>query len=261
MSEPTPPNPSQTPFLVARNLCVSYKKAILKNLNLELYQGETLVVLGQSGCGKTTLLKALAGMLKPDQGEILLRGVSLESLTAKARKIIYLDQEPLLFDHLNIFENIAFPLRIQNLSNATIREQTETLLSLIEMTDHGRKQSWEISGGQKQRVAFARAIQAEPQVLLLDEPFCSLDDRTRNTMQVTYRKLHHQFNFSAIFVTHDVREALSVGDRFALMTDGRMTFYETKKDFIDDETTGVKAEIAFWKEISKVDQCKEQGDE
>lgn len=253
MTKPTPDKPSPSPFLVVRNLYVSYKKAILRNLHLELSQGETLVVLGQSGCGKTTLLKAIAGMLRAEQGEILLQGVSIESLTAKDRKIIYLDQEPLLFDHLNIFENIAFPLRIKKLSESVIREQTEDLLSLIEMSNHAKKQSWEISGGQKQRVAFARAIQAEPKVLLLDEPFCSLDDRTRNIMQETYRKLHHQFNFSAIFVTHDVREALSVGDRFALMSDGRMKFYQTKQDFIDDDSTGVKAEIAFWNSISKID--------
>lgn len=258
MNKPTSETPGRIPLLVACNLCVSYKKAIIKNLNLELYQGETLVVLGQSGCGKTTLLKALSGIVKPERGEILLQGESIESLSAKARKTIYLDQEPLLFDHLNIFENIAFPLRIQKRSDTAILEQTDKLLSLIDMTDHGRKQSWEISGGQKQRVAFARAIQAEPQVLLLDEPFCSLDDRTRNTMQETYRKLHRQYKFSAIFVTHDVREALSVGDRFALMSDGGMKFYLKKQDFIDDESSGVKAEIAFWNSINKLDHSNEQ---
>lgn len=223
---------------------------ILKDLSLDVNAGRTLVVLGQSGCGKTTLLKAIAGLLPLERGNICLAGHDITLASVRDRGALYLDQEPLLFEHLPMFENIAFPMRMQKHSEADIRSAVGELLSAIELQDDSGKYPHQLSGGQKQRVAFARAILARPKLLLLDEPFGSLDSRTRGQMQTLFAELSSRFQLTSIFVTHDVKEALIVGDQFASMSP-RLQLYPDRQSFMSDPASGVAEELAFWGRAAK----------
>jgi ABC-type sulfate/molybdate transport systems ATPase subunit len=222
---------------------------VLRDVSLIVYPSETLVVLGGSGSGKTTLLKVMAGLQPADSGSVYLDEVDLQSIPLTQRRVVYLDQEALLFEHLTVFENIAFSLRLRRVPTAQVEEQVDELLEAIGLSEHAGKRSWQLSGGQKQRIAFARAILAEPRVLLLDEPFGSLDARTRAEMQQLYQRLAARYRFTALLVTHDVREALVLGDRFAIMAAGELHCYESRAAFVADKSTGVQEEIAFWKQI------------
>jgi len=222
---------------------------VLSNISLVVYPNETLVVLGGSGCGKTTLLKVMAGLQRADSGVVYLDEMDLQTIPSQHRRVVYLDQEALLFEHLTVFENVAFSLRLRQVPTKRVREQVDELLEAIGLSDHVAKRSWQLSGGQKQRIAFARAILAEPRLLLLDEPFGSLDAFTRAEMQQLYQSLATRYQFTALLVTHDVREALVLGNRFAVMSAGKLHGYESRAAFIADRSTGVQEEIAFWKQI------------
>ncbi len=222
---------------------------VLCNVSLDVFPVETMVVLGGSGCGKTTLLKVIAGLQSVDSGVVHVDEVELRHLPPQARRVVYLDQEALLFEHLNVFENIAFGLRLRKVPSKQVKEHVDELLEAIGLGPHAAKRSWQLSGGQKQRIAFARAILAEPRVLLLDEPFGSLDARTRAEMQHLYQRLAERYRFTSLLVTHDVREALVLGNRFALMSGGALACYDSREAFVADETTGVREEVNFWKHI------------
>ncbi len=222
---------------------------ILKDVSLNVATGNTLVVLGESGCGKTTLLRAIAGLIPISSGEVELRSRMISLLPPYDREVLYLDQEPLLFEHLSVFENIAFPLRMKKAPEQTIQSAVRELLVATDLLPHAAKREGQLSGGQKQRVAFGRAILARPQLLLLDEPFCSLDSRTRSHMQSLFAELSQRYSLTSIFVTHDVREALVVGHQFGRMADGVLSVYHDRQSFISDDATGIPAEIAFWKRL------------
>lgn len=206
----------------------------------------TMSILGKSGCGKSTLLKIIAGLELQDNGQILLKEKDISHTKPNERNIVYLFQEPLLFPHLNVFENIAFGLRIRKVLPAEIQRKANEMLVSLELLDHQKKMPHQLSGGQKQRVAFGRAIIINPPLILLDEPFSSLDVEIRHAMQQLYKRLAKQFNITALFVTHDIKEALLMGDQIAYMENGIMQIFDNKKDFINDSRTGVKSEIAFW---------------
>lgn len=238
---------SRPPLLFASNIAQQYGESkVLNNISLEVAAGETLVILGESGCGKTTLLRILAGLQEPDNGELWMEGRAVRDIKIRDRGIVYLDQEAMLFDHLNVFENVAFALRLAKCPQNEVRRLVDELLKQIQLEEHANKKGWQISGGQKQRVAFARAILAKPKVLLLDEPFCSLDSVNRAAMQLLFRRLRMQYAITAIFVTHDVKEAVELGDRFAFMANGRLRVYPDRLSFMNDESTGIPREIAFW---------------
>jgi len=183
-------------------------RPILRDVNLTLAEAETLVVLGSSGCGKSTLLKCLAGLLRPAAGTVAVSGSVAGPIS------LYLDQEPLLFEHLNVFENAAFALRLRRTAEAEVRREVGQLLELTGLESEVRKSVWQLSGGQKQRLAFVRALLARPRLLLMDEPFASLDAQTRLNMQAIFRSLAEQHQMTTVFVTHDVREALTLGTVF-----------------------------------------------
>lgn len=244
--------PTAADFILdVRNLTMTYGEVdVLRGVRLQVASSATFVILGDSGCGKTTLLRILAGLLQPTQGEISLASQDLLPLAPRDRGVVYLDQETLLFEHLNVFENIAFAMRLRKADPALIRTRVDEMLQRMDLIDHAYKKSWRLSGGQKQRVAFARAILASPRLLLLDEPFCSLDGRTRQVMQDLFRQTCEQYQITSLFVTHDVKEALCVGSHFALMDDGRLRTFPDRASFIQDPATGIPQEIQFWREAA-----------
>ena len=166
------------------------------------------------------------------------------------RNIVYLFQEALLFPHLNVFENIAFGLRIRKESSENIRIKVYQILQQLGIESEASKLPDQISGGQKQRVAFGRAIIINPPLLLLDEPFSNLDVETRASMQNLYKRMAASYNITALFVTHDLKESLIMGDRIAYMENGNLSMYEDRKAFIRDAKTGVHGEINFWNTLN-----------
>jgi len=165
--------------------------------------------------------------------------------------VIYLDQEPLLFEHLSVAENIGFSMRLQKRPVAEVSRAVDEMVAAIDLRGHEHKREWQLSGGQKQRVAFARALLAHPRLLLLDEPFCSLDSKTRGQMQTLFHDLSERFGLTSVFVTHDVKEALIIGSRFARMSGGVLSVYPNQHAFINDRATGIPAEIAFWQQSAE----------
>ena len=237
-------------FLEVRHVDKSFgKEQVLQACSLTLEEHQTMSILGRSGSGKTTLLKIIAGLETKDDGELILAGKDLALVPANQRNIVYLYQEPLLFPHLNVFENIAFGLRLRKEAEAVVQERVKEMLQALEMEEHTDKAPHQLSGGQRQRVAFGRALIINPKVLLLDEPFGALDTVTRTTMQALFQRVAQTYAITALFVTHDLKEALLMGDRIALMDQGRMQHFESKQSFIEDASTGVADEIAFWRNL------------
>ncbi len=238
-------------FLEVNNITKSFKKEqVVKNLNLTLDANHTLSILGKSGCGKTTMLKMIAGLVQPDSGNIILNGEEVTRKKPEKRNIVYLYQEDLLFPHLNAFENIAFGLRLKKTPEAEIQKQVNQMIASLELDGQGSKMPHQLSGGQRQRVSFGRAIITNPSLLLLDEPFGSLDAGTRKRMQSLFQKLTATYKITSLFVTHDLKEAVLMGDKIGFMKAGNLKVYETKEAFINDTSTGVQEEINFWQNLN-----------
>ncbi|MFK7924814.1 MAG: ABC transporter ATP-binding protein [Bacteroidia bacterium] len=221
---------------------------VLQNVSFSLAERKTLSVLGRSGSGKTTLLRILAGLESANEGEILLKGQRINETPAKDRGIVYLYQEALLFPHLNVFDNIAFGLRLRRTPGSEIKARVGEMLERLELEDQQKKMPQQLSGGQKQRVSFGRALIINPRVLLLDEPFGALDVETRSSMQAFLKEVSQTYQITAIFVTHDLKEALLMGDRVGYMREGQLEIYDSKAAFVADSRTEAQNEIAFWKE-------------
>ncbi|MUH35107.1 ATP-binding cassette domain-containing protein [Zobellia amurskyensis] len=234
-------------FLEVQHIVKSFgAEKVVKDLSFSLQAKQTLSILGKSGCGKTTMLKTIGGLISPDSGKILLNGVDITETKPEKRNIVYLYQEDLLFPHLNAFENIAFGLRIKKIPEGLIKEKVQHMLHSLELEGQADKMPTQLSGGQRQRVSFGRAISTNPSLLLLDEPFGSLDTGTRQRMQELFKKLTEEFDITSLFVTHDLKEAVLMGNQIGFMQDGVLKVYEDKKDFIQDPQTGVQSEIEFW---------------
>jgi ABC-type sugar transport system ATPase subunit len=237
-------------FLEINHIQKKYKdKQVIQDVSFGLQAHQTLSVLGKSGCGKSTLLKIIAGIEDQDNGEVILNGKNISKIKSNERNIVYLFQEPLLFPNLNVFENIAFGLRIRKMASADVEQKVAQMLESLELQDHAKKMPHQISGGQKQRVAFGRALIINPPLILLDEPFSSLDVETRATMQQLYKTIAKKFNITALFVTHDLKEALLMGDKISYMDKGLLEIFNSKKEFIEADKTGVKSEIDFWNNL------------
>ena len=237
------------PFLELENIEKSFgDSSVLNRISLELEEHQTLAVLGRSGCGKTTLLKIIAGLLDSN-GRIMLDGRAMNGLLPQQRGIVYLYQESLLFPHLNVFENVAFGLRLRKLPETDIRHRVSALLEALGLSDQGLKMPTALSGGQKQRVAFGRALIIQPKLLLLDEPFGALDVETRSAMQSLFKKIASEVGITTLFVTHDLKEAVLMGDRLGYMEHGQLEIFDSLAAFIADERTGMRQEIEFWQKL------------
>jgi spermidine/putrescine transport system ATP-binding protein len=196
----------------------------LKNINLYVEAGEGLVILGPSGSGKSTLLRAVAGLTPVAHGRVYIGGKDVTNLPPDKRRISMLFQDLALFPHLNVFENVAFGLRLKRLPEEEVRRQVMWALELVRLEPQqfmGRK-IYQLSGGQQQRVALARALVVQPEVLLLDEPFSHIDLDIKNQLLEELKILHNKLGFTLIYVTHDRFEAVEVGDRVALMRAGEV---------------------------------------
>ncbi len=194
----------------------------LKNVSLTINKGEFFSLLGPSGCGKTTLLRIIAGFEAPTAGAVFLDGTDVLPLPPDKRHTNTVFQNYALFPHLSVFENIAFPLRLKRVPVAEIRTKVTRYLQLVRLVGHENKKPNQLSGGQKQRVAIARALINEPSVLLLDEPLSALDAKLRQQLLMDLDLIHDEVGVTFIYVTHDQSEALSVSDRVAVMSEGKV---------------------------------------
>lgn len=194
----------------------------LSDVSFSIRQGDFFTILGPSGCGKTSLLRILAGFDQPDGGKVFLNGKDITSLPPNKRPINTVFQNYSLFPHLDIWENIAFGLRISKKPEKEIRQEVEKMLHLTQMEGHAHKMPDQISGGQKQRVAIARALINRPQVLLLDEPLAALDLKLRQKMLIDLDLIHDEVGITFIFITHDQGEAMSVSDYIAVLNHGQL---------------------------------------
>ncbi len=192
------------------------------NVSLSVKQGEVFSLLGPSGCGKTTLLRICAGFQRPQAGRVILNGEDITDLPPDKRKVNTVFQNYALFPNLNVYDNIAFGLRIARRPDGEIRRAVDRMLDLIDLTEHAKKRVNEISGGQKQRVAIARALVNQPKVLLLDEPLAALDLKLRQRMLVELDNIHDEVGITFLYVTHDQGEAMSISDTIAVMNQGRV---------------------------------------
>lgn len=195
---------------------------MLNGVNLEIREGEFFFLLGPSGCGKTTLLRILAGLMHPDSGQVLLQGTDITHVPAYKRDINTVFQNYALFPHMNVFDNIAFGLRMKKTPESEIASRVTDALKLVNLPDFADRRSHQMSGGQMQRVALARAIVNEPAVLLLDEPLGALDVKLRKQMQLELRRIQRKLGKTFVCVTHDQEEALTLGDRIAVMNHGNI---------------------------------------
>ncbi len=237
--------------LIAKQISKAFgSEQVLTNLHLELPEHETISILGRSGCGKSTLLKILAGLEPPDAGVVELDGEAIHSSESRRRDIVYLYQEALLFPHLNLFENIAFGLRLQKEDEKAITRRTNEMIEKLELDGMQHKMPHQLSGGQQQRVSFGRALITNPRVLLLDEPFGNLDADTRSTMQQFFKRIAAEVAITAIFVTHNVKEAILMGDRIAQLKGGSLTMFDSIEAFVRSGESSVQEEIDFWSSIS-----------
>lgn len=194
----------------------------VRGVDLEIHQGEFFSILGPSGCGKTTTLRLIAGFETPSAGELMIRGQSMTNTPAYRRPVNTVFQSYALFGHMNVWDNIAFGLRIKKLGNAEIEERVREVLQLVKMESFANRFPGQMSGGQQQRVALARALVNRPAVLLLDEPLGALDLKLRKQMQLELSNLHQELGLTFVMVTHDQEEAMSLSDRIAVMNEGRI---------------------------------------
>ncbi len=192
----------------------------LDNINLFIRDGEFMTLLGPSGCGKTTLLRIIAGFVTPTSGSVLIDGKDMKGVPPHKRQVNTVFQKYALFPHLNVFDNIAFGLKIKRTSKAQIEEKVNAMLKLVNLEGYGKRWIDQLSGGQQQRVAIARALVNEPKVLLLDEPLGALDLKLRKEMQIELKRMQQQLGITFVFVTHDQEEALTMSDTIVVMKDG-----------------------------------------
>jgi spermidine/putrescine ABC transporter ATP-binding subunit len=196
--------------------------AAVKSLNLDIRPGEFLTLLGASGCGKTTVLRMVAGFQRPTSGRVLIGDKDVTQIAANRRDIGFVFQNYALFPHLSIFENVAYGLRVKRLDETNIRQRVEDGLLQVGLRGFGDRMISELSGGQQQRVALARAIVIRPDVLLFDEPLSNLDAQLRIQMRSEIRRLQKELNITAVYVTHDQEEAMAISDRIAIMNSGQI---------------------------------------
>ena len=216
---------------------------VLENISLDIHDNEFITLLGPSGCGKTTLLRMIGGFENPDEGDILFLGERLNDTPPHKRNVNTVFQKYALFPHLNVFENVAFPLRERKVSKDEIKEKVTEMLNLVMLGSFANRSVTSLSGGQQQRVAIARALISHPKVLLLDEPLGALDLKLRKDMQQELKKIQQSTGITFVFVTHDQEEALSMSDTIVVINEGQIQQIGTPVDIYNEPQNAFVADF------------------
>ena len=227
-----------------KNITKSFDgEVVLDHINLDIYDNEFLTLLGPSGCGKTTTLRLIGGFTTPDEGNIIFMGENINELPPYKRNVNTVFQRYALFPHLNVFENVAFPLREKKVPRDEIDQRVNEMLSMVALTGFEHRSVTSLSGGQQQRVAIARALISRPKVLLLDEPLAALDLKLRKDMQQELKKIQKAMGITFVFVTHDQEEALSMSDTVVVMSEGRIQQIGTPIDIYNEPQNAFVADF------------------
>ena len=219
------------------------EKKVLDDINLYVRRGEFMTLLGPSGCGKTTLLRMIAGFLQPDEGVITLDGKDIAGLPPHRRPLNTVFQRYALFPHLDVYDNIAFGLKLKKTPEEEIDKRVRRVLKLVAMSDYEDRDVETLSGGQQQRIAIARAIVNQPKVLLLDEPLAALDLKMRKDMQIELKEMHRKLGITFIYVTHDQEEALTLSDTIVVMNEGKIQQIGTPADIYNEPVNSFVADF------------------
>lgn len=227
-----------------KNIGISFDgEQILDDLNLEIRDGEFVTFLGPSGCGKTTTLRIIGGFTQPDTGEVIIDGKNMNGAPPYKRQVNTIFQRYALFPHLNVFENVAFGLRVNKVDSKEIEKRVTAMLESVNLSGFEKRQVHSLSGGQQQRVAIARALVNNPKILLLDEPLGALDLKLRKDMQNELKNIQQQLGITFIFVTHDQEEALSMSDTVVVMNEGRIQQIGTPEDIYNEPQNAFVADF------------------
>lgn len=246
-------------FIISlKNITVSFNgHTVLKNFNLDIKDGDFVTLLGSSGCGKTTTLRLIGGFVQPDSGEVFFDGKNVTNLPAHKREVNTIFQNYALFPHLNVYENIAFGMRLQKKSESEINKQVKKMLKMVSLSGFEKRNVASLSGGQQQRVAIARALVNKPKVLLLDEPLGALDLKLRKDMQTELKKIQQQMGITFIFVTHDQEEALSMSDTVVVMDKGSIQQIGSPQDIYNEPQNAFVADFIGESNIIDGVMCKD----
>jgi spermidine/putrescine transport system ATP-binding protein len=235
-----------------KNIVVEFDgERILKSINLSIHDKEFVTLLGPSGCGKTTTLRIIGGFLTPDSGDVYLDGARINDLPAFKRPVNTVFQRYALFPHLNVFENVAFGLRIKKMPEPEIKREVAKMLEMVDLKGFEKRKITQLSGGQQQRVAIARALVNRPRILLLDEPLGALDLKLRKDMQIELKKIQQSLGITFVYVTHDQEEALTMSDTVVVMREGVIEQIGTPQDIYNEPANAFIAD--FIGEINIID--------
>jgi ABC-type Fe3+/spermidine/putrescine transport system ATPase subunit len=247
-------------FLELENLSKTYHgnaEPTVQGLNLAVAEGEIVVLLGASGCGKTTILKMVAGLEPHDSGHIRIDGELMDGVRAEKRPIAMVFQKALLFRNMSVAQNIDFAPRLnRSMSRDELATRTREMLALMQLEGLGNKRATQLSGGQEQRVSLARALMTNPKLLLLDEPLSALDAELRVSMRSFLKKLNRELGTTMLFVTHDQEEAISLADKVALLFGPTLAQFGKPEDFYTRPATGQVARFFGWKNLVAAHQAQ-----
>ena len=250
----------QKPVVKLENISFKYSnEVILNDINLEIYDKEFITLLGPSGCGKTTTLRIIAGFETPAQGNVYFEGEKINGVPPHKRSVNTVFQKYALFPHLNVFDNVAFGLKLKKLSKKEIEQKVKSMLAIVDLKGYEKRPVKALSGGQQQRVAIARALVCDPKVVLLDEPLGALDLKLRKDMQIELKQIQQKTQKTFVYVTHDQEEALTMSDRVVVMNNGVIAQIGTPEEVYNEPVNAFVADFIGEANIinaTMIDDCK-----